>query len=215
MDPVEPSRSRWLSPWDLCPLLVAVVFAGLLPALLQGVPDPIPTHFDAHGHANGWTCRAAFPWVAFGLPAFVWTLLLLTGRAFVGSDQDPEGRKCEAMAPLRGLVTAGLLCLMGAMLLIPRFGSQALWSTLALFLGLVALGIYLMIRKMKRSIPDLDPGQHYRWGLFYVNPEDPSIWVPKLFGLGWTLNFAHGMSWVFLALLLLVPAIIIGLAASR
>lgn len=215
MAPTAPSRSRWLSPWDLCPLAVGVAFAVALPTLLQGVPDPIPTHFDAHGHANGWTSRAAFPWVAFGLPAAVWVLLLLTGRVFVGSDQDPEGRKCEAMAPLRGLLTGGMLLLMGSTLLIPRFGAQVLWCALTVFLGLVALGIFLLVRRLKRTIPDLDQEGHYRWGLFYVNPEDPSIWVPKLFGLGWTLNFAHDVSWLILLLLLLGPALLIGLTASR
>lgn len=209
-------RSPWFSRWDLLPLAAALALAVALPVLLKGLPDPLPTHFDAHGRANGWTAQSAFPWLGFGLPAFVWALLLLIGRAFVGSDQDPDGRKSEAMAPLRGLLAFGMLLLMGATLLIPRIGFKALWIALALFLVLLVLGIALMVRELKRVLPDDGQGACYRWGgVFYVNPDDPAIWVPKRFGLGWTLNFAHPASWWLLALLLLPCAVILIVSLTR
>jgi uncharacterized membrane protein len=42
------------------------------------------------------------------------------------------------------------------------------------------------------------------------NPQDPSLWVQKRFGIGWTLNFARLASW-FLLVALLIPAIAAGL----
>lgn len=44
--------------------------------------------------------------------------------------------------------------------------------------------------------------------LLYRNPEDPRLWVPKLVGIGWTLNFAHPTAWLVLGLLLL-PALVV------
>ncbi len=38
-------------------------------------------------------------------------------------------------------------------------------------------------------------------GIFYSNPEDPALLVPKRFGIGWTLNFGNPWSWVVLALM--------------
>lgn len=210
-----PTRSSWLSRWDLLPCLAALALAAALPYLLAGLPDPLPTHFDARGRANGWTPHAAFPWIAFGLPAFAWVLLLLTSRAFVGTEQDPDGLKSSAMAPLRGLLATGLLGLMGSVLLIPRFGFKVLWGMLALFLLLLVLGVALMVRELKRSVPLDEQAELYRWGVFYVNAEDPAIWVPKRLGLGWTLNFAHGLSWFILLLLLLPPIVLVGLTMAR
>jgi uncharacterized membrane protein len=47
-------------------------------------------------------------------------------------------------------------------------------------------------------------------GIFYQNPHDERLWVPKITGLGYTVNFAHPAAWpVFLGALL--PALI-GLA---
>ena len=37
----------------------------------------------------------------------------------------------------------------------------------------------------------------WKWGLFYVNPSDPALLVPKRFGIGYTLNFARPGAWIF------------------
>ena len=203
MPPIEPPRSRWFSRWDLLPLGAAFVLWFLLPTLTRGLPDPLPTHFDGHGRANGWTSLRALPYVMFGIPLFAWAVLLLSGNAFSGTEQDPDGRKGAAMAPLRGLLTTGMELLMLSPLAIIRVGMGALWALLAVFFLLMALGVGLMIRDMKRNGGGLLDTRHYRWGLFYVNPDDPAIWVPKQLGLGWTLNFAHGASWLIMVLLLL------------
>jgi len=206
--PQPKPTSPWFSRWDLLPLGLALLLILALPSLLKGLPDPLPTHFDGAGRVNGWTSHRAFPLVALGLPAFVWGLLLLVGRAFTGTDQDPDGRKGLAMAPLRALLSAGMMLLMLSVLGIPRFGMDILWVALGFFVGMMILGVALMVRAMKQGGLDTGNPEHYRWGLFYVNPDDPDIWVPKRLGLGWTLNFAHAASW-WMLLLLLLPLLVV------
>jgi uncharacterized membrane protein len=208
------SRSPWFSPWDLLPLLAALALAAGLPTLLHGLPDPLPTHFDSLGRPNGWTPQSAFPWICFGLPGFIWLMLLLTGRILVGTSQDPDGRKAAAMLPLRGLMTTGALLLMGSIPLISRFGMSVTWGAVALFIGLLIFGLVLTVRKLKAEVPHDGGAELYRWGLLYVNPEDSRIWVPKRLGVGWTLNFGHSMSWFILILLLLIP-VVIGLSLAH
>jgi uncharacterized membrane protein len=41
-----------------------------------------------------------------------------------------------------------------------------------------------------------DDDRDYRWGLFYFNRDDPSMLVPKRFGIGWTLNLARPGTWL-------------------
>ena len=36
-----------------------------------------------------------------------------------------------------------------------------------------------------------DDDRYWSAGVFYNNPDDPALFVPKRFGLGWTLNFGH------------------------
>jgi uncharacterized membrane protein len=85
----------------------------------------------------------------------------------------------------------------------------------ALLLALLIFGTILMARKLKALGPGEGQTEHYKWGLFYVNPEDSRLWVPKRLGLGWTLNFAHGLSWFMLILLLLPVALVIALLRTR
>jgi len=40
------------------------------------------------------------------------------------------------------------------------------------------------------------------WKIFYVNPNDPRGWVPKTWGLGWTINFRTKKMALLFALLL-------------
>lgn len=47
----------------------------------------------------------------------------------------------------------------------------------------------------------------WKWGVFYNNPNDPCIWVDKRYGLGWTLNFAHAISYFYVALIIAIPII--------
>ena len=45
----------------------------------------------------------------------------------------------------------------------------------------------------------------WKWGIVYYNPNDPSVWVEKRFGIGWTLNFAHKESWFIIMIILAIP----------
>lgn len=64
-----------------------------------------------------------------------------------------------------------------------------------------------------------DDDRYWYAGFFYNNPDDPAVFVPKRFGLGWTLNFGHpqarlvmiGML-VLILVLSLLPVLISGTA---
>ncbi|GAA3984991.1 DUF5808 domain-containing protein [Mucilaginibacter dorajii] len=55
---------------------------------------------------------------------------------------------------------------------------------------------------------DRNDDKYWKWGMIYINADDPAIWLPKRTGLGWTLNFAHKMSFVYLVLLLVLPTLV-------
>ena len=47
----------------------------------------------------------------------------------------------------------------------------------------------------------------WKWGTFYVNRDDPKIFVPKRYGIGYTLNFGNRWSWAAVALILVAIAV--------
>jgi uncharacterized membrane protein len=55
------------------------------------------------------------------------------------------------------------------------------------------------------SLGDHSPDRRWKAGIFYVDPDDPAIFVEKRFGIGYTLNFGHPMSWLILGVSILGP----------
>ena len=53
-------------------------------------------------------------------------------------------------------------------------------------------------------VGDRTPDKNWKLGLFYINRNDPALFVEKRFGIGYTLNFGHPGVLVFLAVLLAV-----------
>lgn len=54
------------------------------------------------------------------------------------------------------------------------------------------------------NTPERQNGSHWKAGIFYWNPKDPALLVPKRLGIGYTLNFASKWSWLALIAILLV-----------
>ena len=54
-----------------------------------------------------------------------------------------------------------------------------------------------------------DEDSHWKWGLVYFNPKDPSVWVEKRMGIGITMNFARWQTWVFMLSIIILPIIIV------
>ena len=49
---------------------------------------------------------------------------------------------------------------------------------------------------------DRDDDKYWKLGQFYFNPDDPTIFLEKRFGIGWTLNFASIKAWlIFIGLI--------------
>ena len=59
-----------------------------------------------------------------------------------------------------------------------------------------------------------DDDHLYKLGVFYVNPEDPSVWVPKRFGIGWTLNLGRPASWAIVVGLVAICVVSLAMAAQ-
>jgi uncharacterized membrane protein len=56
-------------------------------------------------------------------------------------------------------------------------------------------------------VRDTDP-RHWKLVVFYCNPEESRLMVPKRTGIGFTLNFARPAAWAITAILLAIVAIL-------
>jgi uncharacterized membrane protein len=66
-------------------------------------------------------------------------------------------------------------------------------------IGLLSYFIRLTARNRK-PVPD----DAWKGGVFYFNRQDPSLFVPKRFGIGYTINFANRWSWLVVSILVVL-----------
>lgn len=64
-------------------------------------------------------------------------------------------------------------------------------------------------------IGDRTADRYWKLGLFYINRDDPALFVEKRFGIGYTLNFGHIGAWVFIGALVAITVMIIFLVPSQ
>ncbi|MFE4709228.1 DUF1648 domain-containing protein [Paenibacillus sp. NPDC056722] len=79
--------------------------------------------------------------------------------------------------------------------------------TTVFFLTLIGVLLYLRFRDLdqQKDVPS-EEERHWKWlGSIYVNPEDPALFVPDRYGLGWTINMANSLGKTIAAAMVAVP----------
>jgi uncharacterized membrane protein len=191
---------------SLGPYLLLLLPAVGLVLLADRFPSPMPVHWDAAGRPNGFFPRTPLA-MAFPLLLTGGILLLLDGIVAGGARTGPASMT-EAvrrlLAPIRWLL---------ALTAIPA-AFAPLWGPTPVLVcaGAMVLVVIVQIARAPRSMPTRNEGWR---GLFYVNPSDPRVIVPKRWGIGWTFNFARPVAWVILTALLLGPLLIVAVVILR
>ncbi len=206
----------------LLPLVILAVRAGECFVRWEEIPARFPTHWGWNG-ADRWAEKT--PWAVFGLfvaMGLVCAVLLFLAWAMVhrarriAGPGEPEG----AERRFRNVGVAGLMALGWVFALtLPPIENMALavpWGPG--LIGVVAAGwLVALVRTgqggtrlpgylslVDRAAPAGDRTADGSWklGMFYVNRGDPALVVEKRFGLGWTLNFGHPLSWLVVAVVM-------------
>ena len=221
---VGPGRfDRYSSGW-----LAAMSYAILLAAgvallfLWDSLPERWPIHWGASGQPNGWAAKSptgVFLPILLGLVICTllevvvrWSLDRLThgggGRKLAPAAADAIGKLTIGFVRLLEFALATVFA--GMALILPlappaRPGKLVLASFLWVA-GFIGFGMWRLKQgaaEMKAA--GLTQGVEGWNGLTYRNPNDPRLWVPKITGIGYTLNFAHRLAWLIMAALLAIP----------
>jgi len=109
--------------------------AALTAALYPRLPEQVPTHFDLHGHANGWMSRPIGATLPLVIALAVWALVRFGAAILPGSMRD---RLAASPVSLVGLMTVALFVVIQLLVLWASLHSP---PTIGRLLG-AALGVY-------------------------------------------------------------------------
>lgn len=219
--------------WQLLnvPIIVGTLLIGL--AGYGSMPDMVPMHVGFNGEVTSWAEKSLK--VVFFTPAlqlFMTACLAFSQWTILRSKKAVSPDMPVASAYAYGLFARAqsvLIVVMGVLLnlsfiamqlsmigvmSIMAAGCVVMVVALLAVIGAVGIAVVygqsgsrLMARTKDEDVLPSDDDRFWKLGLFYVNPGDPSLFVPARFGIGWTNNFGRPLTWVILGV---VAAVILG-----
>ena len=227
--PLEPIREGL--PGGLVSILVPLAMLAATALYLHSewseIPARFPAHWNIHGTPDRWADRS---WRAVYGPLLTGGLVIgfmfLIAEAIVhGSPRariagtevwTSRFRRANLMLLVAAVwVVTATICFISLLPLL-RVGEQptviAGLVPLVLIVSLVPFVVQIVrLTRDRTSGSDGTPDRGWKFGLIYVNPNDPALLVEKRFGVGYTLNFGNrALLWI-LAAAALVIALGVGL----
>lgn len=221
-------------PWYvfLLPMIVTVGVIGYTIFQYDLLPEQIPTHWGINGEADAFTEKTPVSAILMPLTLLAMQVLYLginIGKNKSGIKLSATGLNASRTRQLTLRKYSSWL-MFGVSLLLTllfsffqlttihpdMFAGTAMVATPILFLVILLAGTIVFAIKVGRSdkqsvdepaeeITDYDEDSYWKGGLFYFNTNDPSIFVEKRFGVGWTLNFGNPIGYF----IFIVPLVVI------
>lgn len=221
------------------PFAILGAVAIFLHAHWDQIPEIFPVHWGIDGRPNGWSVRT--PMGVYGpllvAAAIVAGLSLITyavlreARVVRVPGAAAHGRDFPHQV---GYFLSGIeyfiAILLSFIALLPLLGPPNIAAVLGgsiVFIAVIFIAAHHLNQTRAHAIEpsllqtpsgtfgDGTLDEHWKLGMFYYNPDDPALLVEKRLGIGYTFNFARGLAWVILALLIVVPVALAFAALAR
>jgi uncharacterized membrane protein len=203
-------------PLQAGPFAILVGAALWLARHFYQLPERLPIHWNWRGEADGYIGRNG---VSVALPLLMGTMVcLMLAAVRSGLCRSVPGgamRTATLKVLLGGEYFSALICcgVLAASVTSGRLLKPVLWFAFAAVVGLLVFA-----SRIGRGIPrepERNPAA-WRAGVFYVDRNDPALFVPKRSGFGYTFNFGHPAAIVLTVATLLVPlAVALGVLLLR
>lgn len=224
--------------WYIIPFSV-IILSIIIPFMMfDSIPKQIPIHYDFAGNTSYEAKSIGVMLMMPGLQAFMLVLFLAMNYMIKHAKQqvdaeNPERSKLQNTLYRRrwsiytfylGLLTISLLAYMQFgfiyqsilkydLVVTIAYTAVVLFGTIGLAINTGQGGSRIKVDSTNNdTVITRDDDQHWKLGQFYINKNDPSIFVEKRFGIGWTNNWAHPISWILIIAILaiaLLPLIFI------
>lgn len=221
----------------IIPLLIIVLTIVYTFSVYDSIPNKVPTHTSFTGKV---TYSDKSPGVLLMLPLtqlFMLGIFLIVNYVIKQSKQDvsvtnPEVSKQQNIIFrqrwsffifIMGTLTTLLLSFLQLTFIyesLLTYVDPVIYTTIGVILvGTVILSINTgqggsrikLEENYDEKIINRDDDKYWKLGQFYFNKNDPSLFIEKRFGIGWSINFARPVTWILLGgiiLLSLLPLFI-------
>lgn len=202
---------------QLGPFLILLAAATYVALNWDAVPARFPTHWNLLGKADGWTTKSVSNvFRGFAVSVVACSMLLFTSYAVLNWTRLPrvsgydgqQYRRVRRINLLAQLAWAYMFAILVAWTTgVAMFAENAPELRLPLVIRVAPFALLivgsLVIRVVRRTailegppIADTTPDSAWLLGHLYFNRADPTLFVERRMGLGYTLNLGNPWSWV-------------------
>lgn len=222
------SRDEML-PWSFfaVPLGISVFLIVYTILHYDQMPNDIAVHWGPSGEADAWRNKTYFtaislPLVMLMMQCMMWGITDSIKRSAIKLAVNRKEESLEDQLKTRKYMSWKILLMsyaLTALLTILQLSNiypsmtvgYKLLPVFILFL-VVLLGSLLIyvVKKHKHKVRyeanidsqvmDVDEDRYWKGGLIYMNRQDPSVFVEKRFGVGWTMNLANPRGYIVIGL---------------
>lgn len=214
-------------PWYIYLLPIVVTLGVIVYTILNYsmLPEQVPVHWGPNGEPDAFTPKTYVSAISLPLVMLVIQCMFLginetTKRSGIKlSATRPEASRIRQLTLrkytswflfLVSILMTMLFSYLQLRMVHPDLGGNALSISLPfLFLIVILVSTIFYAIKVGRAgenmnleqepgIVDIDEDQYWIGGIFYFNKNDPSIFVEKRFGIGWTINFANPLGYLMI-----------------
>lgn len=225
--------------WNLLyiPLIAVTLLIGYLG--FDAMPDQVPMNIGLDGQTMSTVLKnPLIIWLPVMIQVFLALCFIMVHWAIVRSKKTADPVAPATTAYSYGLFARAQSIYMlacgvlfdAALVLMPLSFMEtvslgtALVALILILLALTVAGIVLSVvygqggaRLVKRTQTTeallADEDKYWKLGMLYFNPEDPNLFLPARFGIGWMCNFARPLVWVLAIAGAILTALPIAVAA--
>lgn len=211
--------------WNLMylPIFVATAVIGYLGYDLM--PNQIPMQVGLGGEVTNWMEKSPLAiWLPVIIEVFFALCFVLAHWAIVRSKRPAEPNAPASSALAYGMfahaqslyllvgglaMTASIIAMPLTMMGVITFAAAIMFIIIFAFLLIIGAFVVSIVygqggsrvfARMQESEDLLvDDDRYWKLGIFYYNTDDPNLFLPARFGIGWTCNFARPLVWVLTA----------------
>ncbi|MFJ6266368.1 DUF1648 domain-containing protein [Lysinibacillus xylanilyticus] len=228
-------RDEVLSPtFFALPIIITLALITFTYMNYNSIPDVFATHWNAAGEVDGWTEKTwisviTMPLLLLGtqISLFIMSIgmksakIQLSAQAKEASaNRELKQRKYGSwyFAAINYNMTILLVVLHYTTVILKNQTAPYFFPLFIVFMIVSLGGLILFIWKLSKSNERFDDihtnetaaadDRYWKWGIFYMNKNDPSLLIQKKYGVGWTVNMANKWSYIIL-LVIFFPILLV------
>ncbi|MFU0788812.1 MAG: DUF5808 domain-containing protein [Virgibacillus proomii] len=222
---------RYSNKWFIIPFVAFLTTITITYYFYDKLPQELAINYDLLGNGTNFVTKSYISALALPITQLFLLSLFLGVNILIGkvkqqiSAENPKKslqqnvmfrRRWSAFIVLSGVLLTLLLFLGRLAAIFPNIQPVYTIATIAINLFLFIGAVFLVFStgqsgsriklpdERNEAVIDRDDDRYWKLGQFYVNKNDPAIFLEKRFGIGWTINLGKPLSWIIMFIFLLV-----------